>query len=197
MTSGSCLELPVLCTLLTVLLGACGTVETYPGPERADTEVAILEGYSRFYFVYWEDAYVSSVDGMRPKLPALWASSVKLSAGPHWIEVTKHSTIGGYSVCAFEMDFRAQHRYALVAHSMRTDVPYLAQPYGGPYTGSLSIEVSPAGSPPQNLTVATVCAPRGSTPQSCRQDADCVQHPDYHCRLVEDSGFGFCVSRDR
>ena len=160
-------------------------------------EVAILDGYSRYYFLYWDEAHFSAVDGVRPKLPALWADPVKLLPGNHWIEVTRHSTIGGYSVCVFEAGFHSQHRYALVAHSMRMAAPYLEQPYGEPYRGTILIEITPQEGPTRTLTVDASCAPRGSTPQFCRVDADCAEAPGYRCRPVLDGKFGICSSPER
>lgn len=190
-------RLALPCVLLTGLLAACGTLETYPVAEHPDAEVAVLEGYGRYYLLYWAEGYISAVDGVRPKLPALWARSVKLLPGKHWIEVYRDATVTGESVCAFEADFLAGHRYRLLASSAHADAPYFAQPEGEPHKGTLWMEVSAPGSPARTLSIAADCAPRGSTPQLCRQDADCEDLPDHHCQPMTESSFGICRSRNR
>jgi hypothetical protein len=184
------------CFSLLTLLAACSTLETYPEqPERSDAEIAVLKGYNRFYFIYWEQADVSSVDGKRAGFP--WSvSSVKLLPGRHWIEITQQRYFGGgggYAVCAFESDFEAQHLYQLKAHSSASEGHwYENRPQ--PYKGSISIVVSAPGKARQTVTVTTECA--DGLPSFCRKDADCAHHPDNRCRSERGAVFGLCESGD-
>lgn len=191
-----CLRIGATCSLLPAVLAGCGTLHTWVGPERPDTEVAVLKGYDRYYLVYWDEAHVSSVDGLRPEGYAPWTSTARLLPGRHWVEVTRHSTVGGYSVCVFDAEFEAGRHYTLQAHGMRTDTPYLAQAYGGFYRGTLVLKVSAPASPAQLRKVDTLCAPRGSTPSFCAQDADCAHLSHTECRPALESGFGTCVRRE-
>lgn len=181
--------------VVSAFLAACGTLQSYPGPERPDAELAVLEGYNRYYFVYWEQADISAVDGKRPSGVSGAVGSVRLLPGRHWIEIVKQSYFGGgggYTVCAFESDFQAGHRYKLKAHSSESASRWYEQP---PLDkGSISIEVSAPGLAAHTLRVATVCAK--GLPSFCRQDADCAHHPNYHCRPEQDSAFGICESRE-
>ena len=185
----------VACPLALVALAACGTLRAFPGPERPDAEVAVITGYTRNYLVYWDEAHVSAVDGLRPAGLAPWARTARVLPGRHWIEVTRHATVGGYTVCVFETELAAGYRYALRAHGLHTETPYLEQAYGGFFRGTLALEVAAPGAAPGLRTVDTVCAPRGSTPAFCARDADCTHHHGAVCRPVPESTFGTCAPR--
>lgn len=178
---------------------ACSTWTTYKDPALLDAEVAILDGYHRFYLLYEERAGISSVDGSKAGGIVLGAGSAKLLPGRHWIEIQKFMALpggAGFKNCAFELDFLAGHRYKLKAHSLSLEAPY--GPYSDLSNGSISIDVSTPGRPTQTLRVATVCAQPDMN--LCRKDADCHQLADkemYRCNMVEGFDFGSCRLLDR
>jgi hypothetical protein len=183
--------------LLLAMLSACGTLKTYPGPERPDAELAVLHGYHRIYLVYMEQVDISAVDGKRVDSFPWSVSSVPLLPGQQWIEITKQIYFGGsggYTVCAFESNFEAQHRYQLKAHSSKSEGRWYEQrpPL---YKGSISMKVAAAGEEKQVVTLATLCAQ--GLPSFCLQDSDCSHHPNYECRTSPAAAFGVCESPDR
>ena len=48
-------------------LGGCGTISTYSGPEPAEGEIAILDGYHHFYLLFGSFVDITGVDGKRPE----------------------------------------------------------------------------------------------------------------------------------
>ena len=188
-------RLAAACSVAVLALSGCGTLRAFPGPERPDAEVAVITGYNRNYLVYWDEAHVSSVDGLRPAGWAPWVRNARVLPGRHWVEVTRHATVGGYTVCAFATEFAAGHRYTMRAHGLHTETPYLEQVYGGFFRGTLVLEVSAPGAAPELRTVDTLCAPRGATPSFCARDADCTHYHGAVCRPVPESTFGTCAPR--
>jgi hypothetical protein len=186
--------------LTTVGLPACGTLETYQGPERPDTEVAILTGSWGEYFFYSEQVNITAVDGKRPTGLPWSVSTARLLPGRHWIEFTKeeHYLLGGWNICAcvFEFDFAAQHRYKIKANTSSYEVPCWKQQRLERYKGSISMGISSSSAASSSLTVTTVCT-GGGLPSFCRQDVDCGPHTNARCRWESDSTFGICESPDR
>lgn len=170
-------------------LAACGTLETYPGPERPDSEIAVLEGYWRYLFLYTEEAGISAVDGKRASNLLGYVGSVRLLPGRHWIEFRLERNYGPVARCSYEFEFEAQSYYritALVAKGL------LAHPLSSPYNGSISMEVTAPGRAAQVLDVAAVCT-KGEL--LCRQDSDCPAN--YPCHMEPGFAFGTCIPRDR
>lgn len=139
-------RLAAVSLLMIAGVAACGTLKTYEEPERPDAEVAILEGYFRYYVLLWTQATISRIDDK-----GVSTFSVKLLPGHHRIEFERWSALigfgggwGGTRTCAFESDFQAGHLYKLKAHSDQIV--------------STSIEVSAPGLAPRAVDVAIVCA---------------------------------------
>jgi hypothetical protein len=179
------------------LLTACGTLETGADRELPDTGIAILEGYKRFYVLYYEQGDISAVDGKRPDNLLGYVNSVRLLPGGHWIEIQleRYAFGGGgpFAICAFRFQFEAQRRYQIKAHSLTADVGLLAHPSHSPYKGSISLETSTPGGQEKTENVAAVC----TTPHQnlCIKDSDCPSN--YPCQTQPGFEFGACSPRDR
>lgn len=178
--------------LLISLLAACGTLDTGVDPERPESEIAFLEGYKRYYVLYYEQGDISSVDGKRPGGILRYVNAVKLLPGEHWVEIRlERYVLGGggpYATCAFKFQFEAQHRYQIEAHSLKADVGLLAHPLYTPYKGSISIEISTPDSHVRTESVTAVCTiPHEAL---CRQNSDCPSN--YPCHKQQDFEFGTC-----
>ena len=179
------------------LLAACGTLETGADRELPDTGIAVLEGYKRFYVLYYEQGDISAVDGKRPDNLLGYVNSVRLLPGGHWIEIQleRYAFGGGgpFAICAFRFQFEARHRYQIKAHSLTADVGLLAHPSHSSYKGSISLETSTPGGTEKIENVAAVCA----TPHQnlCIKDSDCPSN--YPCHTQPGFEFGTCSPRDR
>ena len=169
-------------------LAACGTLETYPGPERPDSEIAILEGYWHYLFIYTEQIGISAVDGRRASNFSRYVDSVRLLPGRHWIELIVARNYGSVARCSYEYEFDAQSHYRMKTLSVKG---LLAHPLSSPYRGSISIEVAAPGRSVQVVSVAAVCT---SGELLCRQDSDCPAN--YPCHTDPDFAFGTCKPRD-
>ncbi len=177
------------------LLAACGTLETGADRELPDTKIAVLEGYKRYYVLYYEQGDISAVDGKRPDNILRYVNSVRLLPGEHWIEIklARYAFGGGgpFAICAFRFRFEAQHRYQIKAHSLKADVGLLAHPSHTPYKGSISLETSAPGGGEKTENVAAVCTiPHQNL---CLRDADCPS--DYPCHTQPGFEFGTCSPR--
>lgn len=173
-------------------LAACANLETAPGPDRPDAELAIVEGYFRFYFLFADRADITAVDGKRVAGFPWSVPTVRLVPGHHRLEITIQRCFGGgggYTECAFEADFAAGHHYQLVAHSGRADRPWYEHLQDS-YTGTIAMDIAVPGQPSRRETLATVCA--SGLPRFCRQDNDCPEHPrhTYRCQPANGTAFG-------
>jgi hypothetical protein len=116
---------PLLAVLLLILCSACGTFVAHSVPAGAYDEIVDLRCYARYYFVYIEECHITSVDGLRPGLGKLLNLGAELSPGRHSVGFVTDTTISFLGVrhdyCTFEHDFRAGHRYRMVANSLEYD----------------------------------------------------------------------------
>lgn len=179
-----------------LLSGGCGSINTLEGPALPAGEVAVLEGYSRFYGIYWEELYISAVDGRRPELPALWAREVTLLPGSHWVELSWSAAVALASpsrVCVFEAEFAAGSRYRLVAHSLEVDARRGGEPGAGLYRGTVELAVRAAGQQEVRVRQELLCAEANWSIEFCRDDADCRNGPDWRCRPLGVPEFGRCA----
>jgi hypothetical protein len=185
-------RLAFLCVLLARMLCACGALETYPGAERPDAEVATVRGFFRDYVVYGEQSEIFSVDGRRTP-SGVSASAVRFLPGRHWIAVSEDRYSWGdlRLFCAIEQDFLAGHVYKLKARSKAPEVSWL-QAWPDLYRSSITLEVSAPGMADQTMEVAAVCSNRYWV---CRQDADCTYDRQPVCRPEPAFGYGVCEKR--
>lgn len=194
-------RLPQRATLaaLCLSIGACSHFVAYPGDERPDNEVVTLDCYSRYYFVYLDSCRFQAVDGMRPTLSQTFASTTKILPGPHWVEVAFESYFGGgggvTDVCAFDVELEAGHAYRIKAHGLKTDIPHLAK-HGqhGFYGATIDLEVTKPSGALEGLQARATCLFAGGS--LCRNDKDCVPHPDIRCVTQEGFPFGACRFRE-
>lgn len=94
------------------LLAGCGTVSTFDGPEPPDGELAILEGYWRYYVFAIRIVEIRSVDGTGIGA----ATTVKLPPGRHRIGLRVGTILGEAGLtsdCTFEAHFEKGHRYRI------------------------------------------------------------------------------------
>lgn len=188
-----------LSTVTSLLLVGCGTFVAYPGPERPDSEVASIECYSRYYFVYIGSCHITAVSGRRPDTSPVYATDARVAPGRQWFEVAFESYFGGgggvSDVCAFDLDMRAGHSYQIRAHSLKVDAGLLSRHGATLYKGSLQIEARSGAGAGETLTVALTCRPFGGA--LCREVSDCGANPaglrDVSCVKSPEFGFGRCV----
>lgn len=180
------------CLLLPAGLASCSTIETGVAPGQPNLEDATIEGYRRFYVLYYELGGISAVDGKRPGGFVGYADTVRLPPGEHWIEIKfeRYAFGGGgsYATCAFKFRFEAQHRYQVKAHSLKADVGLLAHPLHDPYIGSITLGVSAPEGFEKTEDVATLCA----TPNQilCVKNSDCGS--GRYCDMQSGHEFGVC-----
>lgn len=167
-------------------LAGCVMHETYGDPGTPEGELALVEGYWHYLFLYDEEIHIASVDGKRKRGEDAWfhAYSVSLPAGKHWLELAVLRNSGEVARCAFEWSFDPRHRYKIRA--LRHDQFLLAHPATSPFKASVSMEASAPSGPDRLLSVPAVCA----TSRLCRQDSDCA--PKRACRLDAAFDFGTC-----
>ena len=142
--------------LMIASVAGCGTLKTYEEPERPDAEVAILEGYFRYYLLFLSQATISRIDDK-----AVSTSSIKFLPGHHRIEFERFGALvgiggglGGTRTCAFESDFQAGHLYKLKPHSDKI--------------GSTTIEVSAPGLASRAADIAIECTQGTGSPSPSR-----------------------------
>lgn len=184
---------------LCLSIGACSNFVAYEGAERPEREVATLDCYSRYYFVYLESCRFQAVDGMRPTLSQTFASTTKALPGPHWVEVAFESYFGGgggvTDVCAFDVALEAGHAYRIGAHGLKTDIAHLAKHgHRGLYGATIDLEVAKPSGAREILRTRATCSFAGGS--LCRKDEDCVPHPDIRCVPQQDFPFGACRLQD-
>lgn len=180
-------------------LAACGEFVTYPDRGIPPTEVAAFSCYTRFYVVYLESCSIQAVDGARPGISELFGNTSRILPGSHWLEVAFERYFGGgggiTDVCAFDMNLLPGYGYQIKAHSLQTDLDHLdkhdRQSF---YGGSIDVAaISPSGQEDLRHVSATCNFGGGSL---CRQDRDCVPHPDIRCFPQAGFPFGLCKFKD-
>ncbi len=173
-------------------LAGCVTHESYGDPEVPESELAVVEGYWHYLFLYDEEMHIVSVDGKRKRGSDAWfhAYSVSLPTGKHWLELAILRNGGEIARCAFEWSFDAKHHYQM--NHLRHDQLLLAHPASSPFTASISMEVTAPVKPAQLLSVPAVC---GKATAMCRQNSDCP--PNDSCQLDARFDFGNCKPPDR
>jgi hypothetical protein len=112
------------CVLLILLfLQGCATYKDYPGPRKADTEIAILEGYWHYYVVGVRIVKFDTIDGRPIQATGGDVTRVMLSPGRHSIGLRLASAfgeIGMSSSCIFEAEFEKGHQYRIVSFEAGT-----------------------------------------------------------------------------
>lgn len=160
-------------------------------PEQPDSEVAILEGYKRYYVLYYEQGDISAVDGKRSGGFAGSTSSVRLPPAEHWIEIMlERYVLGGgpYATCAFRFRFEARHSHQIKAHSLKAKVGLLAHPAEDPYRGLLTLSITTPEGQETSENVTAICA----TPYQilCTDNPDCGA--GRYCDTKPGHEFGVC-----
>jgi hypothetical protein len=186
------------CIMLTFPMGSlsssCRTFVTYSGPPLPDTQIATLKCFWRYYFVYIGECHVSAIDGRRPGISQLMSITSKLEPGHHWVEFgVEHYFAGGGGVtdaCAFDFDFDAGYQYQIKAHSLETDIGWMAKHNTTLYTGKIAIEAVSSTGKTMMYQIKTTCSYGGGS--LCRKTSDCVSHPDISCFPQEGHSFGKC-----
>ncbi len=183
----------VLVMMLFLLLTGCGGVlVTYQDKELSENDIAVLEGYHRYYFVYFEEADISSIDGIRPAGVLDLAKEAHLLPGTHLVGLVLQNYFGGgggYTGCAFEDQFDAGYRYKLKPHGTHSEEPWYRRPPSA-WKQSMAIEVWNKGVQKEIRQVQMICF--GGTPDFCREDRDCIHHPASGCVQVTGETFGTC-----
>lgn len=170
-------------------LAGCVMHQTYGDPELAESELAVVEGYWHYLFLYDEEMHIVSVDGKRKSEGLFDAYSVSLPSGKHWLQLSIKRNSGDIARCAFEWQFDAKHRYKM--NRLRHDQFLLAHPASSPFKASISMEVTAPAKPVQLLNVPAICAKEAL----CRQNSDCS--PNDSCQSDAGLDFGTCKPRDR
>ena len=189
----------LLPTITGFVLAGCGTVVAYPGPERPDSEIASIECYSRYCFVYIGSCQITAVSGRRPETNPIYATGARVAPGKQWFEVAFERYFGGgggvSDVCAFDLDMRAGRSYQIRAHSLNVDAGLLSRHGATLYKGSLPIATRSGAGADETLTVPLTCRPFGGA--LCREVSDCGANPaalrDVSCMKSPEFGFGRCV----
>jgi hypothetical protein len=174
---------------MVAILAACSTLETGAASEGEVGEIAVLEGYWRYRFLYDEQLGISAVDGRRASNFSGHLGSVSLTPERHWIEIKVLRNSRDVARCAFELKPDARRHYQVRALEVEG---LLAHPVSSPYEGSIRIDATVHGEPAQTQYAAAVCT-RGDA--LCRQDSDCS--PDYRCHTDPGFDFGTCTPCDR
>jgi hypothetical protein len=178
-----------VCTLS--LLAGCVGLETYGDHALSESELAVVEGYWRYQFLYDEELHIVSVDGKREGGKSGWpyAYSVSLPPGTHWLQLAILRNSRDIAMCAFEWTFEAQHRYKL--QRPHHEQFLLAHPSSSLFAASISIAAAAPARPVQHSSAPAVCG----TGPLCRQNSDCS--PNYSCQFDAGFEFGTCKPLDR
>lgn len=157
----------------------------------AESELAVVEGYWHYRFLYDEELHIISVDGKREGGRTGWpyAYSVSLPPGKHWLQFAILRNSGAIAMCAFEWDFEPKHHYKL--KRLDHDQALLAHPTTPRFAASLSVEVAAPAKPPETIRIPAHC---GKHP-ICRQSSDCP--PNRSCQFDAHYDFGTCELIDR
>lgn len=163
--------------------------ETYGDRALPQTERAVIEGYSRYLFLYFEDLQIAAVDGKR--VGGRWAdaSSVSVPSGKHWLQFLILRNNTSIASCAFEWSFEAGHHYKL--QRLDHEQALLAHPTSPRFPASISMNVSAPSGPARSLSVRAEC---GTGPH-CRSSSDCP--PNRSCHMDAGFEFGVCKQDNR
>ena len=178
----------VIMCVLTFSAG-CAMHETYGDRALPQAERAVIEGYSRYLFLYFEDLQIVSVDGKRVGGPWADASSVSVPSGKHWLQFLILRNNTSIASCAFEWSFEAEHHYKL--QHLEHEQTLLAHPTSPRFPASISMIVSAPFRPAQSVSARAEC---GKGPH-CRSTSDCP--PDRSCEMDAGFEFGTCKHDDR
>lgn len=174
-----------------VFLAGCIMHETYGDHATPKSELAVVEGYWHYRFLYDEELHVVSVDGKRRGGKSNWpyAYAISLPSGRHWLQLAILRNSGEIARCAFDWIFEAQHHYKL--QSLDHDQVLLAHPLSSPFAASISMVVTAPTQLVQHLKVSAVCGKEAM----CRQNSDCA--PQYSCQMDARFEFGICKRTGR
>ena len=83
--------------------------ETYDDHTLPQSQIAFVEGYWHYRFIYDEELQIVSVDGKREAERSGWpyAYSISLPSGRHWIQLAVLRNSGEIARCAFEETFES------------------------------------------------------------------------------------------
>ena len=178
-----------VCTLTP--LAGCAMHETYGDRALPEAERAVIEGYSRYRLLYFEDLQIVSVDGKREGGQRGWpyASSVGVPSGKHWLQILILRNSTDIVMCAFEWTFEAKHHYKL--QRLDHDAGLLAHPSSPRFPASISMDVAALSMPAQRLRARAECGKAAH----CRQPSDCPAR--YACQMHAGFEFGTCQSPAR
>lgn len=167
-------------------LAGCVMHETYSNHALPESELAVVEGYWHYRFLYDEELHIASVDGKREGGKSGWpyAYSASLPSGRHWLQLAILRNSGEIARCAFEWSFESQHRYKL--QRLDHNQFLLAHPSSSPFTASLSMVVTAPSNSVRHLEVSAVCGKEAM----CRQNSDCA--PQHSCQMNPGLAFGIC-----
>jgi len=125
-------------TIITVT--SCRPFIAFSGPDRPDSEVAVLEGgHFRFLLIYADSLYIMSVDGKKTS-----RFSARLLPGPHEITIRSHTVVmfGERDMaCTFQFEFEAGHHYKL-NNPIQERVPWFSLGPIGVRKASMIIDIS-------------------------------------------------------
>jgi len=175
-------------------LSACGSFRAYPGAKLPDSEVATVECYFRYYFVYLTQCSFTAVDGLRTSISQLETKTTKIPPGSHWIELELEYNLGGASgsdICSFDLDLQSGYVYQIKAGTLHTNIKWYEKRHGL-FGGSIEVRAIPPSGTPEDRHIEVTCG-GGSM---CRKDEDCVHHPDIRCIPQEGFPFGECRFKD-
>lgn len=171
--------------VLTFLAG-CVMHETCGNQAFPESELAVVEGYWHYRFLYDEELHIASVDGKREGARSGWpyAYSISLPPGKHWLQLSILRNSRPIAMCAFESTFETQHHYKL--QRLNHDQFLLAHPSSSPFSASISMVVTAPSDSVQHLEVSAVCGKE----TMCHQNSDCAQR--YSCQMNTGFAFGIC-----
>jgi len=171
------------------LLTGCVLHESYNDQSLPESELAIVEGYWHYRFIYDEEIQIVSVDGQSHEDDALfYAHSVSLPAGRHWLQLAILRNGREIDRCAFEWEFEKQAQYKI--QSLEHDQTLLAHPLFSTFPASLIFEVTSVSGSAQNLEVPAECG----VDAMCRQGSECKT--GYSCQSHSGFEFGTCSTDD-
>lgn len=164
--------------------------ETYGDPALPESQRAVIEGYSRYQLLYFEDLQIVSVDGKRDGGQTGWpyASSVSVPSGAHWLQLLILRNNSDIAMCAFEWTFEVKHHYKL---QLEHEQLLLAHPSSPRFLASVSMVVTGLSAPAQNMSARAECGKAAN----CRQTSDCPSQ--YDCEMDAGYEFGTCRSHHR
>lgn len=172
----------IMCSL--TLLAGCATNETYGDHSIPLAERAVIEGYSRYLFLFFEDLQIATVDGKH--VGGRWAdaSSVSVPTGKHWLQFLILRNNTSIASCAFEWHFEAGHHYKLMR--LTHDQALLAHPTSSRFPAEILINVSAPSTATHTQSIRAEC---GEGPH-CLGSSDCPENS--RCAMEAGFEFGTC-----